>query len=279
MIFINNFKTALTREFTASDSSDIPISPEAADLLSGMEYVMLTLTSGDGSDVEIVMFEPGYGTTRGAEGTSPMYWPAGTIVFAAVTAEFLNSVENIMNQFGALASDVNALAGLPDLVGSKVSATTGSQSFPWTGAYDPQGFSSGDIYVSDTDGSIYIANQSIRYGNRIDAWVKVNPDVVTSDLGFYPGAESLLGGVRTIIVRSGQEFKSNISATMTSKVLSSDAVVVTASNVTLTPVSHDRSVRVYFVPSVDATKDPLTGIPSSSDMVIECRQLTLYPAT
>lgn len=98
MKFINNWATTLTADLAALDDV-LPIPPDAANKLDLSGVYWLTLADAEQSKWEIVEVSAGLAIQRGKDGAAPQDWPAGTAVYATVTAGHLT---NILNRLAAL---------------------------------------------------------------------------------------------------------------------------------------------------------------------------------
>lgn len=86
MSFINNFSATLESSISA-DGATLPVSQSALSRLSGGRYT-LCIASSVGCEAvshEIVIYEDGV-VERAAEGTAAQSWPAGSVVYAPITA-------------------------------------------------------------------------------------------------------------------------------------------------------------------------------------------------
>lgn len=294
MAFINNFKTALTSSISAeygqTGEDDLPIPAAMKALLieklPNAFIVTLTLASDDPENpaFEIINYAPSLNIMmRGAEETTPAAWPAGTIVYMALTAEYLNNLDSVIMDVNDLGNDVTALTQRVGTLeggssgGGGQSVTVGTNTFPWTGSYDPEGYAAGDLYTVENSSDFFIATAGISSGNMKKAWLPIKNNSATDNDGVYLGSSDTTGRQRTFLIRSGATLSINATTTV-GKALSSEAVTVSANYIQVAAVAYDRSILVYALPSEDANIDYALGIPDKIDVVVSATQLTPYPA-
>lgn len=96
MNYINNWITQLTAPLAAS-ATLLPISPPAASRLDLSGSYLLTLVNSmnplEQTLWEIVEVSEGLQLKRGREGTAPQSWPADTVIYCALTAGQLTSLQ------------------------------------------------------------------------------------------------------------------------------------------------------------------------------------------
>ncbi|MCF6780933.1 hypothetical protein [Stutzerimonas stutzeri] len=114
MRFVNNWLYSLTGEFIAAQAT-LPLPAGAISrlaLVEGAEYLLtLSATSNPGTpgETEIIRLTGhagGYSIARGQEGTQETAWPAGTLIWCAITA---GAMTDIFAQLAALTARVAAL--------------------------------------------------------------------------------------------------------------------------------------------------------------------------
>ncbi|CDF82657.1 hypothetical protein PKB_1292 [Pseudomonas knackmussii B13] len=102
--WLNNFSEPLVGALPSDEYSVLPLAQAALDELAALvpgksEWVVLTLSSADGTGArEVIRYQP-HGTTfqplrRSQEGTAQLDWPAGTLCSCNVTAESMGRFEN-----------------------------------------------------------------------------------------------------------------------------------------------------------------------------------------
>lgn len=114
MRYANNWIHSLTGEFVATQAT-LPLPAEAVSrlvLVDGAEY-LLTLSAtlnptapGETEIIRLTGHAGGYSIARGQEGTQETAWPAGTLIWCAITA---GAMTDIFAQLAALTARVAAL--------------------------------------------------------------------------------------------------------------------------------------------------------------------------
>ena len=110
MDFINNWQTALVDDLPSSEGVPLPVPSDQLARLEGNYLITLT----DGGAVEIIEYSRASGlvTQRELEGTQQQAWPAGTLIYAAVTAGQLNAIigtlTSLQQQVDGLQAQVDA---------------------------------------------------------------------------------------------------------------------------------------------------------------------------
>ncbi len=114
MRYANNWQYELTAGLSPAQAT-LPLPAGAISrlaLVEGAEYLLtLSATSNPGTpgETEIIRLTghaDGYSIARGQEGTFEAYWPAGTLIWCAITA---GAMTDIFAQLAALTARVAAL--------------------------------------------------------------------------------------------------------------------------------------------------------------------------
>lgn len=112
--FANNWQYELTAGFSPAQAT-LPLPAGAISrlaLVEGAEY-LLTLsatlnptTPGETEIIRLTGHADGYSIARGQEGTQETNWPAGTLIWCAITA---GALADVFSQLAALTARVEAL--------------------------------------------------------------------------------------------------------------------------------------------------------------------------
>lgn len=97
MNYINNWITTLTAPLSDTDTV-LPIDPVSASRLDLAGAYRLTLVNSlnplEQTQIEIVDVSAGLALSRAKEGTVAQSWPAGTVVYCAITAGQLTDLQS-----------------------------------------------------------------------------------------------------------------------------------------------------------------------------------------
>jgi len=114
MRYANNWKYELSAGFSPAQAT-LPLPAGAISrlaLVEGAEY-LLTLsatlnptTPGETEIIRLTGHADGYSIARGQEGTQETNWPAGTLIWCAITA---GALADVFSQLAALTARVEAL--------------------------------------------------------------------------------------------------------------------------------------------------------------------------
>lgn len=111
MAFINNWASQLEFALASGTGQSLPVPSNDKARLAGGVY-LLTL-SDEGQQVEIIEYDGTQDaiTARGLEGTQERSWPADTVIYAAVTAGQLTSLQQQISQLQSSITAIHTTLG------------------------------------------------------------------------------------------------------------------------------------------------------------------------
>lgn len=177
--WLNNFSEPLVGALPSDEYSVLPLAQAALDALAALlpgknDYVLLTLSSADGTGAsEVIRYQP-HGTSfqplrRAYEGGSQLDWPAGSICSCNVTAEAMGHFESSRVLVQECEAALLTIAGPENF----------QSAWAW---YPPEA----EILTLSVNGYGYTPGETPFPGHRIELWPTSTGPLVL----FMPGVSS-----------------------------------------------------------------------------------------